>query len=249
MKWIRFSGKNWSFDEKGVEVLPVFNGKNIILDFDYVLHRLRISERQRSRNIRLIEALRDGIGVVSQNAFLSVFYREYAYNRSEKGRVDLNGFSLNVGEVVSGKLIDAQSVLIGIATIGSGVEDMAREAKGVNGLTHSFALEALGAIALDMGMEEYFRCYDEKLVPSGLYTGVALSPGDTEGWILEDQLTIYKALQEELVDVSISEALMLIPKNSVSFLVGIYDHPVKGENEFPCDYCSMRDNCLYRRVE
>jgi hypothetical protein len=229
--------------------LPVFNGKKIVLDLDYVLHRLRISEEQQSRNVRFIEALRDGIGVVRQNAFSSVFYRVYAYNRSVEGRVDLDGFALNVGEVVSGKLIDAQSVLIGIATIGSGVEDMAREAKSVHGLTHSFALEALGAIALDMGMEEYFTCYDEKLALTGLYTGVPLSPGETEGWILEDQLTIYNALQGELVDVSISEALMLIPKNSVSFLVGIYDHPVKGEHEFPCDYCSMRDNCLYRRVE
>jgi hypothetical protein len=229
--------------------LPVFNGKRITLDLDYVLHRLRLGEEQRSRNVRFVEALSDGIGVVRQNAEPSVFYREHAYSQRVEGRVDIDGFALNVGEVVSGNLIDAQSVLIGIATIGSGVEEKAREAKGVQGLTHSFALETLGAIALDMGIEEYFTRYDEKLATSGLFTGVPLFPGETEGWVLEDQLTIYNALQDELVDVSINQALMLIPKNSVSFLVGIHDHPVKGENEFHCDYCSMRDNCLYRRVE
>jgi hypothetical protein len=157
----------------------------------------------------------------------------------------VDGTTLKVGEVVGKNLDNAHACCIGIATIGTGVESEARTIKE-RGLLYSFALEALGAIALDAAVEEYFHHMENTLSASGNYLGVPLSPGETIGWPLEGQRRIFKLLQEELQDVTITESCLLVPKNSVSFLVGLYDHQVKEEGDSHCNYCSMREKCLYR---
>jgi cobalamin-dependent methionine synthase I len=159
--------------------------------------------------------------------------------------MELHDAALDVGGVVAERLDGAHACIVGIATIGAGVEEAARDMKE-SGFLHSFALEALGAVAIDAAMEEFFRHVDSVHSESGEYVGVPFSPGETEGWNIEDQRTIYEILGEELYDVRITDSCLLIPKNSVSFLVGIYNHRVKEEGDSHCNYCSMRDKCLYK---
>jgi hypothetical protein len=235
-------------EKRGDGDLPVYRGSRVEIDIDYVLHRLHIDEKRAGNNVSFLRAVKENIPVVEEKVVPAVYHRAYGLKLDAGGTVSLDGSVLEIGDVVRGKLEDAESVCIGIATIGDGVEEQARTVKTQRGLTHSFALEALGAIALDLALEEYFNTYEEKMIPDGLYTGVPLSPGETTGWRLEDQRTIYSLLEDEVEGMSITESCFLIPKNSVSFLVGIYDHQVKDENESHCNYCSMRDRCMYRRT-
>jgi hypothetical protein len=141
---------------------------------------------------------------------------------------------------------NALKVCIGIATIGPGVEDYARRVKSAGNLSFRFALEALSALALDAAVETYFSFLDEMLGREGLHSGVPFAPGETSGWPLQDQRVIFDALDGDLEKVTINDACLLIPRNSISFAVGIFDHPVKTEGDSHCSYCSMRETCLYR---
>jgi hypothetical protein len=225
--------------------MPTFTGRTINLELQHVLHRLHIDEADSARNKPYLEALKQGIPLVIQKARPHIFYRTGTFSSASRGEIVFNGSTLRVGELVGGMLNGAHACTIGIATIGAGVEEASRDMKQ-RGLLHSFALEALGAIALDLAAEMYFRHMDGLHAESGEYLGVPLSPGETRGWPIEDQRTIYELVEEELVDVAITDSCLLIPKNSISFLVGIHDHPVKEENDSHCNYCSMRDTCLYR---
>jgi hypothetical protein len=229
--------------------VPTYRGKEVQIDLEYVLHRLRIDDTQAARNRPYVEALTEGLPVVTDLAVPMVFHqgRELLWEEPLTLRVD--GTLMQVGELVQRHLSEAQSLCIGIATIGRGVEEEAARAKKERGMLHSLALEALGAIALDISLEGYFREYENRLDGEGLYVGVPMSPGETVGWDTRDQCSIFSILEEQLTDVSITESCLLIPRNSVSFIVGIYDHPVKKEGDSHCNYCSMRDSCLYRRQQ
>lgn len=225
--------------------MPLYNGHRIDLDLTHVLHRLHIDDADSALNRPYMEALEQGIPFVAHRVQPCTCYRTHSFSWTSQGVMEVDGTTLRVGEVVEEKLSGAHACCVGIATIGAGVEEAARTEKE-KGLLQSFALEALGAIALDAAIEEYFRRMDDLCAGSGEYLGVPLSPGETIDWSIEDQRTIYELLSEELQDVSITDSGLLIPKNSVSFLVGIYDHQVKEEGDSHCNYCSMRDKCLYR---
>ena len=228
--------------------MPMYNCHRIDLEFTHVLHRLHIDDADSARNKPYMEALDQGIPLVAQKAQPCICYRTYSFSCISQGAMKMDGVTLEPGDVVAGKLADAHSCCIGIATIGADVEDAARAIKEKT-LLHSFALEALGAIALDAALEEYFRHMESVCAESGDFLGVPLSPGETAGWPVGDQGTIYELLSEELQGVTITDSCLLIPKNSVSFIVGIYDHKVKEEGDSHCNYCSMREKCLYRNEQ
>ena len=225
--------------------MTVYSGQNIQLELQHVLHRLHIDDAGSTRNKPYVEYLKRGIPLVAHRAQPRVYYRTQSFSWTSQSMMELHDAALDVGEVVTERLDGAHASIVGIATIGAGVEEAAREMKE-SGLLHSFALEALGAVALDAAVEEFFLHVESVHAESGEYVGVPLSPGETEGWTIEDQRTIYEILGEELCDVRITDSCLLIPKNSVSFLVCIYDHRVKDEGDSHCNYCSMRDKCLYR---
>ena len=225
--------------------MAVYSGQHIQLEFQHVLHRLHIDDAESARNRPYVESLERGIPLVARLAQPRVYYSTHSFSWTSRGVMELHDAALEVGDVVVERLEGAHACIVGIATIGAGVEEAARDMKE-SGLLHSFALEALGAVALEAAVEEFFRHMDSVHAESGEYVGVPLSPGETAGWNVEDQRTIYEILDEELRDMRITDSCLLIPKNSVSFLVGIYNHRVKEEGDSHCNYCSMRDKCLYR---
>ena len=228
--------------------MPVYNGRKINLELLHVLHRLHIDDADSARNRSYIGALEQGIPLVALRAQPRVCYRIHPFSWTSQGVLQVYGSTLRVGELVEEKLGGAHACCIGIATLGAGVEEAARSMKE-QGLLQSFALEALGAIALDAAIEEYFLFMDGLCAESGEFVGIPLSPGETVGWPIDDQHSIFDLLSEDLREVTITDSCLLIPKNSVSFLVGIYDHVVKEEGDSHCNYCSMRDRCLYRATK
>lgn len=227
--------------------MPVYRGNAVTLDLEHVLHRLKITDMQTARNKKFVEALKDGLELVHLLALPQVVYREQGYTLVPPDEIILEGSTVLKSGMVSGKLSDALHVMTGIATIGRGLEKKAQEIKQENGLTASFALEALAAIALDSAVEEFFTGFEAEHSNGGRYSGILMSPGETAGWLVEDQRTIYEMHREELPDMTITDACLLIPKNSISFLVGVFDYEVKKPEEGHCSYCSMRDKCIYKR--
>jgi hypothetical protein len=213
----------------------------------YALHRLNLTQAQLQRNRRLQEALSGGIEEIQGITTPSLFYKEKNILRIAPPLVALEGGFTVESDLVCEKLSEALSVLVGILTIGSGLEERAREVKKRDGLTHAYAFESLALVALDMAAKEFFTGIEEDLEKRGRYLGVPLSPGETLGWNLEDQRTIYAMLEDEVEEITITDSHLLLPKNSASFVVGIYDYPVRREGETNCTYCSMRDRCAYKK--
>lgn len=236
----RFDGEN---------ALPVFRGQKVILDLDYVLHRLNVTHAQFERNRRLAKALTRGVNEIGELAHPAFFYKEKQILDISPDRVQLEGSYVLESDLLSEKLSNAQTVLVGIVTIGRALEDWAKAAKIQNGLTYAFAFESLALVAIDMAGKDFLLKIEKNLKKKGLYLGVPLSPGESAGWTIRDQRTIFEMVEDEVEGVSITDTDLLLPKNSASFAIGVYDHPVREEGETNCTYCSMRDRCMYRKKE
>ena len=107
--------------------MPLFNGIRVELDFEYVLHRLRIDEAQSKRNRLYVEALRAGIPVVAEKSLPTIYYKRYALSWASVNAIRADGALLQVGDVVQKQLDGASSFFIGIATIGHAVEEVVHE--------------------------------------------------------------------------------------------------------------------------
>jgi hypothetical protein len=229
--------------------LTVFFGKKVALDLDYVLHRLNMTQAQFQRNRRLAEALAKGLREIEELAHPTFFYKEKRILTISPGQVQLEGSYVLESNLLSDKLSDAQCAFVGIVTIGKELEVRTKAAKIRNGLTYAFAFESLALVAIDMTAKDFFLTIEEELKEKGLYLGVPLSPGESIGWPIKDQRTIFEMVKDEVKGLSITETNLLLPKNSASFVVGVYDHPVREEGETNCSYCSMRERCMYRKRE
>ena len=198
--------------------MPVYRGGPVEIDFDYVVHRLRIDDVQSSRNARYVAALKAGIPLITDNSEPAIFYERFEHTWEREGILRAGTSVLKVGDLVWKQLRDARSISVGIATIGPGAEEQIRRVKEQHGILQALALEAISAIALDVTIEGFFRRFEEQIGETGLFAGVPVSPGETIGWGIEDQRTIYSLLQTELRGITITESCLLIPKNSVSFV-------------------------------
>jgi hypothetical protein len=228
--------------------LPVYFGEKVFLDLDYVKHRLKTTGERLERNKRLAEALKYGIGVVSELAEPAFFYQRRKIVSVSTRSITLEGpVSFNC-ELLAEKFSNAGSVFAGIMTIGDKLEKRGRELKSEKGLIYSFAFDALALIAMDMAAKDFFTSMEQGLGSENLFLGAPMSPGESRGWAIEDQGTIFSMLEREVENVTINEASVLIPKNSASFIIGVYDHPTRAENDTNCIYCSMREKCMYSKV-
>ena len=86
--------------------------------------------------------------------------------------------------------------------------------------------------------------FEEQAQVAGLQTSIPLSPG-LLGWPVEQgQPQIFKILDPSLVDVRLSSGMLMIPRKSLTFVLGIGIRMV--ESTSSCDYCSMKETCRYQ---
>jgi len=227
--------------------LPVLKVNNPEVDIEYVKHRLKMGENLRSGNNNFDQIIRTCIKEAAPLANPVFYYRIVRIEKIGKDSVRLaDGLCFN-SSFLSRKPGEAKKVLVGVFTIEPELEERGRELREEKGLMHSFICDALGIIIMDLATKEFIANIEKKLSFDIFYPGLPFSPGDTPEWQVEDQRKIFEYLEDEINGIKINEAGVLIPKNSASFIIGIYDHPVRKEGESNCTYCSMREKCLYRQ--
>lgn len=108
----------------------------------------------------------------------------------------------------------------------------------------AFALDGFGSAALDALGAAICSKIEGDAHAAGLYTSIPISPGMI-GWSVDvGQLQIFAALDGEQISVTLNDSSLMIPRKSVSMVLGIGATPfVSGR---PCDFCGLRETCRYQ---
>jgi hypothetical protein len=163
-------------------------------------------------------------------------------HRHEK--ILLHGGIELISRLVVNHLSGAEEVVLVICTIGSQLETFASSCMQENPLL-GLALDGLGNAAIENVAQQVCGRIGEQARVGGLSASTPLSPGEPEWPVEIGHPFIFSLLDPSLVGITLSSGGMMLPKKSVSFVVGVGPGMLQGEL---CDLCSLHERCRYRHA-
>lgn len=147
------------------------------------------------------------------------------------------------GEKIGRHLAGCEKVILLAATVGDDIEeDVTRR---FNGGEYSMAvlLDAAATAAVEQVADGLEKALAPKMAAQGFGMKWRFSPGYGD-WPLEQQPELIRLSSAESIGVSLSESMMLMPRKSVTAIIGLYrkqgSEPV-GHSPNGCAACSQRD--------
>jgi hypothetical protein len=224
--------------------MPVLEEWDLTIDADQVLRGQGADPQVvRARSPKIIDAaewaLSNGTGLLHPR----VLYESYEVEEFRHQKLRLkNGFELT-GKLVAQHLGPASSVVIALCTIGAELEQRANDISS-DDLVLGLALDGLGSAAVEILANASCSFFEGQASSLGQSTSIPISPGML-GWSVEvGQQEIFRQLDASKIDVSLTESLLMTPKKSLTFVLGIgVDMLELGTS---CDYCSLKETCRYQ---
>ena len=154
------------------------------------------------------------------------------------------------GEKIGAHLAGCDKVVLLSATVGEAIEEEVTKRFQRGEYTSSLLLDAAATTAVEQvadGMEKAIR---SKAAAKGYGMRWRFSPGYGD-WPIEEQPKLLRGSHGEEIGISLTESLMLIPRKSITAVIGLYRE--KGEKEEMtsreprgCESCGKKD-CPSRR--
>ncbi len=129
-----------------------------------------------------------------------------------------------------------------LTTVGAELEQHSSARMSENPLL-GLALDGLGNAAVEILGQQVCSRISERAGVAGLTASTPLSPGEPEWPVEIGQPQIFAQLDPSQIGIQLTSGGMMIPKKSISFVVGI--GPEMDQTEL-CDLCSLRERCRYR---
>jgi hypothetical protein len=148
------------------------------------------------------------------------------------------------GPLVSRHLAGAQQVVLALITIGSELEEHTSSTMAKDPLL-SLALDGLGTSAVEILGEQVCLRIGKQAEVVGLTASTPLSPGEPDWPVEIGQPQIFSLLDPARVGIKLTSGGMMVPKKSISFVVGI--GPDMSRDDF-CELCSFNERCRYRHA-
>ncbi len=155
-----------------------------------------------------------------------------------------NGEALR-GLDVARLLAPARQVFVAAASLGPALEERASRYCAEGEKAKGYILDCIGTAAMNRLVTQVCEHLENLPVASGQTLGFPLSPGDP-GWPLINQRVLFRMLRTDLIGLSLTDSLVMLPKKSVSFVVGMGPGIQTAAEGSQCDYCSVRDSCRHR---
>jgi len=157
----------------------------------------------------------------------------------------LDGSIVFESEVISGLLERSQKVALFVVTIGDHLEMMAESLAEDKRVLQSAVLEAAGSDAVEKAadhiyckVEEYADCHD-------FVISRRFSPGYCD-WDIEQQRMVFQAVGDDNSGVNLTDSCLMIPRKSISGIIGIGSTDTYVDKYNPCRTCA-KHGCIGRR--
>lgn len=228
----------------------IISGKDLAIDWGWVRRELikkeKIGAFDRNATAKTLQACIDTCLKKAHN----LARPEACSVKRRVVSIGRNGVKLDKGIVLKGKKLSlclkgAGHVRIFLVTIGDGIEHSATSLMHKGEHLHGYILDRIGSLAVESAAEGAERMFRERYESKGNSVSMRISPGYCD-WPVEEQETLCRALDFSRIGVSLTGSFMMVPKKSISGLVGIGPRGRFVERVSPCSICKTTD-CSYRR--
>jgi hypothetical protein len=155
-------------------------------------------------------------------------------------RIKLEGGTLLTGPLVARHLAGAERVAAVVCTIGAELEAFAAAQQD---MVLALALDGLGNAAVTLVGQQVCERIGERVQAQGQTMSTPLSPGATEWPVEMGQPQVFALIDPAAAGVQLTAGGMMIPKKSISFVVGI---GLSVSQANPCEVCNLKETCRYR---
>lgn len=163
-------------------------------------------------------------------------------------RVILEGGRVLTSSLLARLAGPARTMLLAVCTLGNVIDRRVEEYNRQGLAAHAYFLDIAGTCIIEAAGRQLVGLIKNHLQTHGLKTTIPLGPGHSYWKNLLDQHVIYNLVNPAEIGVSILKSGMMLPKKSVSMVMGIgTDLPHSEENH--CHYCSMGRKCPLSRAQ
>jgi len=160
-------------------------------------------------------------------------------------RVTIRDAIILESRVIARLLERCEKVAIFALTIGNHLEEMVAHL-AENGLVlQATVLDAIGSGVAEKLADYVERKIKELAASQGLITSQRFSPGYCD-WEISQQKIIFRAMKENSAGIRLTELCLMVPRKSISGIIGIGFKDNGVENYNPCHTCHKKD-CPGRR--
>jgi hypothetical protein len=163
--------------------------------------------------------------------------------RRQRVTLEGGGASVFEGPLVARALAGATEVVLAVCTIGPALEDRVNALFSAGDPLRALALDGAGIAALGELSRALRKRIRAEASARGVRTGMRASPGQ-EGWSLGQQRVLFDLVPAEKIGVRLTDSCLMMPRKSVSFVVGL--GPEIRADGTTCDFCSKRMRCRWR---
>lgn len=154
---------------------------------------------------------------------------------------------ISAGKKIASYVKDADMICAFVATIGKKLEDEASRLMKENDHLSGYLLDRLGSFAVEHLAENFEEKLRKKYALKRKSVSSRFSPGYCD-WPTSAQTRLAKFTGFGKAGVKLTKGCMMVPKKSISAIVGIGPEGLFSKRKSQCSICDMKE-CNYRRIK
>jgi len=175
----------------------------------------------------------------------AIAYEIHTVTAVDSQQLSLEGGIVLSGSTLTGILSQAKELAAIVCTIGSKIEDRVTDYFSGNEPLRGLLLDGLGSAAVDALVQEGCEHITHETTNRGYQVSSPLSPGGP-GFPLSEQWPLFQLVPAEKIGVSLTSAGLMIPRKSVSMVIGIGPQMITWTRTEACARCNLGETCHYR---
>jgi hypothetical protein len=224
---------------------------NVVEDTRPVINKERVfrllGKKDKGVSARLSRKIDKHIAGLEKTIRPKVLYTTRNIEKIEGGTLTLEGGVKLKSAKISKTLGKCDRITFFLATIGEQVDDVIETSLSEKKLSDAYIYDAIGSAAVEATVEEFQNKMDSTIKKKNQRTTLRFSPGYCD-WKISEQKQVFSVLENDLINVDLSESYLMAPRKSVSGVFGIGSRDLVDKDETnPCRICGMH-TCVARRV-
>jgi hypothetical protein len=183
-----------------------------------------------------------------ENAHLlepAVAYEYYQVTGMSSSQMSLESDKAIHGSLLPKIFPEAKELAVLVCTIGPKLEKQATAYSKSGEALRGMLLDGIGSAAIDMLAPEACRLIASEALSRNQQASSPVSPG-WPGLPLTEQYTLFELVNAQEIGVSLTSSGIMVPRKSVSMVIGIGPQMTTWTQADVCARCSLRQTCPYR---
>jgi hypothetical protein len=191
--------------------------------------------------------VRDLLAAVKNGHLLepAVVYETYAVTEIIQRKLSLGSGLANHDSLLPSLIPGAKEVTIAVCTIGPRLEKKVTDYTSQGEPLRGILLDGIGSAAVDALAEEFCRLVANEASSRGYEAGSPINPG-MPGLPITTQWPLLELVPAQEIGVSLTSSGTMIPRKSVSMIIGIGPQMPTWTRAEVCARCHLSKACSYR---